>query len=75
MCGLSPNVIGSIRKGKTTPEDTIKAARDLEKAGVDLLVFTGGDGTARNVYDAVSDRLTVIGIPGGVKIHSGVYEG
>ena len=73
LCGLSPNVIGSIRKGKTTPEDTIKAARDLEKAGVDLLVFTGGDGTARNVYDAVSDRLTVIGIPGGVKIHSGVY--
>ena len=73
LCGLSPNVIGSIRKGKTTPEDTIKAARDLEKAGVDLLVFTGGDGTARNIYDAVSDRLTVIGIPGGVKIHSGVY--
>jgi len=73
LCGLSPIVIGSIRKGKTTPEDTKKAARDLEKAGVDLLVFTGGDGTARNVYDAVSERLTVIGIPGGVKIHSGVY--
>ena len=73
LCGLSPIVIGSIRKGKTTPKDTKKAARDLEKAGVDLLVFTGGDGTARNVYDAVSERLTVIGIPGGVKIHSGVY--
>ncbi len=73
LCGLSPNVIGSIQKGKTTPGDTIKAARDLEKTGVDLLVFTGGDGTARNIYDAVSDRLTVIGIPGGVKIHSGVY--
>ena len=73
LCGLSPKVIGAIRKGKTTPEDTIRAARDLEKIGVDLLVFTGGDGTARNIYDAVSDRLTVIGIPGGVKIHSGVY--
>lgn len=73
LCGLSPIVIGSIRKGKTTPEDTKNAARELENAGVDLLVFTGGDGTARNVYDAVSDRLTVIGIPGGVKIHSGVY--
>ncbi len=73
LSGLSPVVIGSIRKGKTTPEDTIKAAREMETAGVDLLVFTGGDGTARNIYDAVSDRLTVIGIPGGVKIHSGVY--
>lgn len=73
LCGLSPRVIGSIRKGKTTPGDTIRAATDLEKTGVDLLVFTGGDGTARNIFDAVSDRLTVIGIPGGVKIHSGVY--
>ena len=73
LSGLSPKVIGSIQKGKTTPEDTIKAARDLEKTGVDLLVFTGGDGTARNIHDAVSDRLTVIGIPAGVKIHSGVY--
>jgi predicted polyphosphate/ATP-dependent NAD kinase len=72
-CGFAPHVIGSIRKGKTTPADTVKAARDLEETGVDLLVFTGGDGTARNIYDAVSDRLAVIGIPGGVKIHSGVY--
>ncbi|UCF98386.1 MAG: ATP-NAD kinase family protein [Spirochaetaceae bacterium] len=72
-CGFSPLVIGSIRPGATTPKDTERAAREMREKGVELLLFTGGDGTARNVFDAVSDMLPVLGIPGGVKIHSGVY--
>jgi predicted polyphosphate/ATP-dependent NAD kinase len=60
--------------GRTTSdEDTRAAARALMDAGIEVLVFVGGDGTARDVMDAVGDRLVVIGVPSGVKMHSGVF--
>jgi len=57
----------------TLPADTEQAARDLLAAGVDLILFAGGDGTARTICDVVGDRVPVIGVPAGVKIHSAVY--
>jgi predicted polyphosphate/ATP-dependent NAD kinase len=57
----------------TSPADTEQAARELVAAGVDLILFAGGDGTARNICDAVGQRVPVIGVPAGVKIHSAVY--
>lgn len=72
-CGFVPTVIGTIKGNKTTPEDTENAARQMMEMGVDLIIFAGGDGTARNIYNAVRDKIPVLGIPAGVKIHSAVY--
>jgi len=71
--GLEPIVIGRIDSGHTKPADTIRAARDMYEMGVDLILFAGGDGTARNILDAVGDKVAVLGVPGGCKIHSAVY--
>ena len=60
----------------STADTTIACIQALAPI-VDLLVFVGGDGTARDVLDALSraDRKTVpvLGIPAGVKMHSGVF--
>ena len=72
-CGFELTVIGSIKPGETTPEDTKNAARKMLQLNVKLLLFAGGDGTARDIYNAVGERLPVLGIPAGVKIHSAVF--
>jgi predicted polyphosphate/ATP-dependent NAD kinase len=72
--GFQPKVIGEINPEETNPADTIQAAKDLSGAGVDLIFFAGGDGTARNIFDALGEqKVAVLGIPGGCKIHSAVY--
>ncbi len=58
---------------KTNCTDTIEAAKKMLVIGMDLILFAGGDGTARDIYNAVGDNVAVVGIPAGVKIHSPVY--
>ena len=72
-CGFSPIIIGDIIHGETTAADTRRAAREMRALGVDLILFAGGDGTARNICDAVGVTVPAIGIPAGVKIHSAVF--
>ena len=75
--GLPCEVVYRPQADETSAEDTKKAVRCFIEQGVDLLVFAGGDGTARDVLDVLVSELNspvpVIGIPAGVKIHSAVY--
>ncbi|RLG65451.1 ATP-NAD kinase [archaeon] len=71
--GFKPIVIGKLSSEKTTAEDTVRAAREMEKIGVEIIAFAGGDGTACDIYEAIKDRTPIIGIPTGVKMHSGVF--
>ena len=51
--GLEVEVVGSIVAGETAAADTRRAAQEMQARGVDLLLFAGGDGTARDVYEAL----------------------
>ncbi|MBT1450967.1 ATP-NAD kinase family protein [Glaciecola sp. XM2] len=53
--------------------DTEQLARALMDAEVDLILFAGGDGTARNIFSVIDRHVPVVGVPAGCKIHSGVY--
>jgi len=63
--------------GKTSASDTADAVEILLESGIDLLVYSGGDGTTRDIVSALSSSETpempVIGVPSGVKMHSGCF--
>ena len=71
--GLSPKVLGATVDRETEPTDTQEAARAMRDAGAALILFAGGDGTARDMVAAIDREVPVIGIPAGVKMHSAVY--
>lgn len=64
-------VVGSISEN-VSAEDTKKIAEEMVKK-IDLLVFVGGDGTARDIYDAVGLKKPVVAVPSGVKMFSSVF--
>ena len=71
-CGFKFEVKGE-SKDETTSEDTQNTAKEMVKAGVDLLVFCGGDGTTRDILKAVGLNVPVLGVPTGVKMHSAIF--
>lgn len=58
---------------ETFADDTRKACVKFCEINVDLIVFCGGDGTARDVFVAVDKKVPILGVPSGVKMHSGVF--
>ena len=71
--GLRPTVVGRATEGETGAADTRAAAESMAAVGARLILFAGGDGTARDMAAALGDRVPVIGVPAGVKMHSAVY--
>ncbi|GAB6148601.1 ATP-NAD kinase family protein [Stetteria hydrogenophila] len=60
-------------KWPTSRGDTLRCAGELARLGVDVIVFVGGDGTARDVLDATRGGVPVLGVPSGVKMYSAVF--
>jgi len=52
--------------------DTAEATREFLAADVDLILFCGGDGTARDIAGIAEASTPILGIPSGVKMYSGV---
>ena len=59
--------------GLTSRADTRRCVAAFLAEGIDLLLFAGGDGTARDIVAEAGESLALIGIPTGVKMHSGVF--
>lgn len=63
--------------GGTSATDTEDAVERLIASEIDLLVYSGGDGTTRDIVASLAEseapELPVIGVPSGVKMHSGCF--
>ncbi|MCZ2856146.1 MAG: ATP-NAD kinase family protein [Candidatus Bathyarchaeota archaeon] len=72
---LTAQILPMSLKSETTAEDTKLAIQLLVKSNVDLIVFVGGDGTARDLLDSMEEvnNVLVLGVPSGVKMHSGIF--
>ena len=57
----------------TTRYDTECAVTQMLDCGVDLVMFAGGDGTARDVLGVTGTRTPILGVPAGVKMRSSVF--
>jgi len=64
-------------KGKTSASDTSEAVKILLESNIDILIYGGGDGTTRDIVSNLQKnnhpKLPIIGVPSGVKMHSGCF--
>ena len=67
------DIVGKTKEAKPSRDDTKNAAQIILKKGAKLIVFVGGDGTACDVFDAVQDKVPLLAVPSGVKMHSACF--
>ncbi len=70
--GVQSTVVFEARTN-TSRDDTVDAVRTFLRKGSELVVFAGGDGTARDVLEGADRQVPIIGVPAGVKMHSAVF--
>jgi len=79
--GFNVELVYQTHSDHTQASDTEQAVSALIAEQVDIILFAGGDGTARNIAKIITystekteqPQIPVLGIPAGCKIHSGVY--
>lgn len=71
--GFKVRLLGEAHGALTTAADSQAALHALQEVGCALILFAGGDGTARDLCAVARPEQPLLGIPAGVKIHSGVY--
>lgn len=71
--GMAPIVLDRSHTGASTGADTRAAAAAMAEQEVDLILFAGGDGTARDVLAGSRDLVPLLGVPAGVKMHSAIF--
>jgi predicted polyphosphate/ATP-dependent NAD kinase len=71
--GLLCQVVAQPAGDQTNAIDTVTAVRAMMNASVDLILFAGGDGTARDIHAVAGERVPMLGIPTGVKMQSAVF--
>jgi len=57
----------------TSSKDTKDACKKFLEKNIEIILFCGGDGTARDIFEIVSTKVPILGIPSGVKMHSAVF--
>ncbi|HOY24733.1 MAG TPA: ATP-NAD kinase family protein [Cellvibrio sp.] len=76
-CGFNYVLVGHAQTNPSDAQDTLASTKALIRESVDIILFAGGDGTARNIADTLrqvgAEQQVVLGVPSGVKMHSGVY--